>query len=125
MVPLSSVKIAYLCGMESIRQQKVARLLQKEIGDIFNKGEVKPIDGGMISITGVRITPDLGLARIYLSIFPSDDHQEDLEKVKSQAAEVRYHLGKRAGKQLRHIPELYFYIDDSFDYAEQIDELLK
>lgn len=111
--------------MESIRQQKVARLLQKEIGDIFNKGDVKPLGGGMISITGVRVTPDLGLARIYISIFPSENYEEDLQKVKSQSSEIRYHLGKRAGKQLRHIPELYFFIDDSFDYAEKIDELLK
>jgi len=111
--------------MESIRQQKIARLLQKEIGDIFNRGEVKPIEGGMLSITGVRVSPDLGIARIYISIFPSNDHSADLEKVKSQASEIRYHLGKRAGKQLRHIPELHFFIDDSFDYAEKIDELLK
>ncbi len=111
--------------MESIRQQKIARLLQKEIGDIFNKGEVKPLDAGMLSVTGVRVTPDLGIARIYVSIFPSNDYKEDIEKVKAQSSEVRYHLGKRAGKQLRHIPELHFFIDDSFDYAEQIDELLK
>ena len=111
--------------MESIRQQKIARLLQKEIGEIFNRGEVKPVDGGMLSITGVRVSPDLGIARIYVSIFPSNEPKEDLEKLKSQSSEVRYHLGKRAGKQLRHIPELHFYLDDSFDYAEKIDELLK
>lgn len=111
--------------MESIRQQKVNRLLQKEIGDIFTKGDVKPIDGGMISITNVRVTPDLGLARIHISIFPSSDYEADLLKVKKQSSEIRYHLGKRAGKQLRHIPELQFFIDDSFDYAEKIDELLK
>ena len=111
--------------MESIRQQKVGRLLQKEIGEIFNRGEVKPLDGGMISITAVRMTPDLGLARIYISIFPSSNKEEDLNKVKNQGSEIRYHLGKKTGKQLRHIPDLKFYLDDSFDYAEQIDELLK
>ena len=79
----------------------------------------------MISITGVRLTPDLGIARIYISIFPSNDKLADLEKVKSQTSEIRYVLGKKAGKQLRHIPELIFFLDDSFDYAEKIDELLK
>tara|TARA_R100001015_G_C4581752_1_gene138167 strand:+ start:83 stop:418 length:336 start_codon:yes stop_codon:yes gene_type:complete len=111
--------------MESIRQQKIARLLQKEVGEIFNKGEVKPLDKSMISITGVRVSPDLGIARVYISIFPSEDKMADLEKVKSQSSEIRYHLGKKAGKQLRHIPELVFFLDDSFDYAERIDELLK
>lgn len=119
------MKITYLCAMESIRQQKVARLLQKEIGEIFTKGEVRPLDKSMISITGVRVSPDLGIARVYISIFPSDDKQEDIKTVKSQSSEIRYHLGKRTGKQLRHIPELHFFLDDSFDYAEQIDELLK
>jgi len=79
----------------------------------------------MISITGVRCSPDLSIARIYISIFPSSDKSADLEKVKSQRSEIRYHLGKKAGKQLRHIPELVFFLDDSFDYAEKIDELLK
>lgn len=111
--------------MESIRQQKVARLLQKEIGEIFNRGEVRPIEKSMISITAVRMTPDLGIARIFISIFPSDDKKADLQQVKDQSSEIRYHLGKKAGKQLRHIPELFFFLDDSFDYAEQIDELLK
>ena len=86
--------------MESIRQQKVGRLLQKEVGEIFSKGEVKPLDKSMISITGVRLTPDLGIARIYISIFPSNDKLADLEKVKSQTSEIRYVLGKKAGKTI-------------------------
>jgi len=111
--------------MESIRQQKVGRLLQKEVGEILNRGEVKPLDKSMISITGVRLTPDLSIARIYISIFPSEDKAADLEKVKERSAEIRYVLGKKAAKQLRHIPELIFFLDDSFDYAEKIDDLLK
>lgn len=111
--------------MESIRQQKVARLLQKEIGDLFSLGIVSVGTGIMVSVTLVRMSPDLGIAKVYLSLFPSKDNNEDIEKVKSASSEIRYQLGKRVGKQLRHIPELYFYLDDSFDYAEKINDLLK
>lgn len=111
--------------MESIRQQKVARLLQKEIGEIFTKREVSIANNLMISVTQVRVSPDLGVAKNYLSLFPAKDKQETLEKIKSQAGEIRYVLGKKVGQQLRHIPELHFYLDDSFDYAERIDQLLK
>lgn len=111
--------------MESIRQQKVARLLQKEVGEIFSRKEVKPPNGLMVSITQVRMTPDLGLAKIYLSLFPNKDREAALEEIRKKTSEVRYTLGNKVGKQLRHIPELHFYLDDSFDYAEKIDELLK
>jgi len=111
--------------METIRQQKIARLLQKEVGEIFNKGEVELIKGAMISVTQARVSPDLSIAKIYLSLFPADNKQEAIESVRKQASEVRYVLGKKVAKQLRHIPELHFYLDDSFDYAEKIDELLK
>ncbi len=111
--------------MESIRQQKVARLLQKEIGDIFTKKEVSLTANLMISVTQVRVTPDLGIAKAYLSLFPTKDKQEVIEKIKAQSSEIRYLLGKKVGQQLRHVPELHFYLDDSFDYAEKIDQLLK
>ncbi len=111
--------------METIRQQKVARLLQKEIGEIFSKNEVQIPSGIMISITQVRMSPDLGIAKVYVSLFPAENKSEALEKIRSQASEVRYVLGKKVGKQLRHIPSLSFYLDDSFDYAEKIDQLLK
>lgn len=110
--------------METIRQQKVARLLQKEIGEIFTKGEVSTPSGVMISITQVRMSPDLGIAKVYMSLFPSENKAETLEKIRHQASEVRYVLGKKVGKQLRHIPSLSFFVDDSFDYAEKIDQLL-
>lgn len=111
--------------MDTIRQQKIARLLQKEVGEIFNKNEVELIKGSMISVTQARVTPDLGIAKIYLSLFPAENKEEAIESIRSQSSEVRYVLGKRVGKQLRHIPELHFYLDDSFDYAEKIDQLLK
>jgi ribosome-binding factor A len=111
--------------METIRQQKIARLLQKEVGEIFNKSEVELIKGTMITVTQARVSPDLSIAKIYLSLFPTENKQEAIESIRKQASEVRYVLGKKVGKQLRHIPELHFYLDDSFDYAEKIDELLK
>lgn len=111
--------------MESIRQQKVARLLQKEIGDIFTKKEVSLTANLMISVTQVRVSPDLGIAKTYLSLFPTNDKQEVIKAIKAQASEIRYILGKKVGQQLRHVPELHFYLDDSFDYAEKIDQLLK
>jgi|SRR5690554_2790473 len=111
--------------METIRQQKISRLLQKELGEIFIKNEVEIIKGSMISVTQARVTSDLSIAKIYLSLFPAENKQEAIESIRSQASTVRYVLGKKVGKQLRHIPELHFYLDDSFDYAEKIDQLLR
>ncbi|MBD99620.1 MAG: ribosome-binding factor A [Verrucomicrobia bacterium] len=111
--------------MESLRQQKVGRLIQKEVGLIFNNGLVQLSVKLMISVTQVRMSPDLGIARLYLSLFPSEQKKEAIDEIRNQSSEIRYHLGKKVGKQLRHTPELQFYLDDSFDYAEEIDELLK
>lgn len=111
--------------MESIRQQKVSRLLQREIGDIFTKKEFNLSVNLMISVTQVRVSPDLGIARSYLSLFPSNNREEIIEEIRKHSKEIRYILGKKVGQQLRHIPDLHFYLDDSFDYAEKIDKLLK
>jgi len=111
--------------MESIRQQKVSRLLQREIGDIFTKKELSLSVNLMISVTQVRVSPDLGVARSYLSLFPSNNREEVIEEIRKHTKEIRYILGKKVGQQLRHIPELFLYLDDSFDYAEKIDKLLK
>ena len=111
--------------MESIRQQKVSRLLQREIGEIFTKRQVTLSINLMISVTQVRVSPDLGIAKSYLSLFPSDKREEVIAEIRKHSKEIRYILGKKIGKQLRHIPDLQFYLDDSFDYAEEIDLLLK
>tara|TARA_B110000046_G_scaffold31498_1_gene33457 strand:+ start:4102 stop:4437 length:336 start_codon:yes stop_codon:yes gene_type:complete len=111
--------------MESIRQQKVSRLLQREIGEIFTKKEFNLSVSLMISVTQVRVSPDLGIARSYLSLFPSNNREEIIEEIRKHSKEIRYILGKKVGQQLRHIPDLHFYLDDSFDYAEKIDKLLK
>ncbi len=111
--------------METTRQKKVSRLLQKEISEMFLK-EIKTFSlGTMVSVSQVRVTPDLALAKVYISIFPSDKKEDVLKEIKDHSGKVRRDLGLRVGKQLRIIPELQFYIDDSLDYIENIDRLIK
>ncbi len=109
---------------ESTRQKKVSRLIQKEVADIFLKKGAEYAQGKMISVTKVRISPDLSYAKIYLSIFPSAGQEEVLHNIQSHANRIRYDLGIRIRKQLRIIPEISFYIDDSLDYIDKIDKLL-
>lgn len=111
--------------MESTRQQKVARLIQKDMAEILRAAGPEFGRGVMVSVTVVRITPDLGLAKIYLSIFPSANTQEIMERIEASNGPLRYELGKKVGKQLRIVPEIKFFLDDSLDYAERIDDLLK
>lgn len=109
--------------MDTTRQQKVNRLIQKELSDIFQK-DTRIMRGVLVTVSTVRISPDLGNAKVYLSIFPSEQGKELLKNIKENAKVVRYDLGQRLGKQLRIIPELAFYLDDSLDYLENIDRLL-
>jgi ribosome-binding factor A len=111
--------------MTSTRQNKVARLIQKELGDIFQRESKVLFAGKMISVTVVRMTPDLGLARIYLSVFPMEKDKDPLFEVHENAALLRRELGNRIRHQLRVVPELVFRIDDSLDYIENIERLLK
>ena len=111
--------------MESTRQKKVARLVLKELSQIFNIESNNILGSIMISITAVRISPDLGYANIYLSVFPVTDPEDALEKIKKKGSLLRKKLGVAVRNQLRVVPELNFYIDDSAEYAEQIDKLLK
>ena len=111
--------------MDSTRQQKFARLVQKEMAEIFRadtRGLFGPV---MITVTQVRVSPDLGVAKLYVSLFPVKDKEALLEKIKKHTPELRRMLGAKIRHQARVIPELIFYIDDSLDYAERIEELLK
>lgn len=111
--------------MDKTRQNKVARLLQKDLADIFQKQAQAWFSGAMVSVTVVRVTPDLSLARVYLSLFPTEKKDAIFDAVQENASSIRGELGKRVRNQLRKIPELQFFIDDSLDYAERIDQLLK
>ncbi|MCK5135308.1 MAG: 30S ribosome-binding factor RbfA [Bacteroidales bacterium] len=110
--------------MTTTRQHKVSRLLQKELGDYLQKNGSGITKGKMVTVTVVRISPDLGVAKVYVSIFPSDKLEEALQSVRDRAGGIRREMGKRLKNQLRHIPEFTFYLDDSLDYIDRIDNLL-
>ena len=110
--------------METTRQNKIARLLQKELSDIFLL-QTKSMHGTLVSVSTVRISPDMSVARTYLSVFPSEKADEIVKNINANMKSIRYELGTRVRHQLRIIPELKFFIDDSLDYLERIDELLK
>lgn len=109
--------------METTRQQKINRLIQKELGEIFLL-QTKAMPGILVSVSGVRISPDLSVAKAYLSIFPSEKGKELLANIKTNVKAIRFDLGQRLGKQLRIIPQLVFFIDDSLDYVDNINRLL-
>jgi ribosome-binding factor A len=110
--------------METTRQSKIGRLLQKELGEVFLR-ETKKMHGVLISVSAVRVTPDLSIAKVYLSIFPSQKADELLENIRANAKTIRHEVAQIVRYQLRKMPELVFYIDDSLDYIEKIDSLLK
>lgn len=109
--------------MESNRQQKINRLILKELSDIFLL-ETKKMHGVLISVTQVRVSPDLGVAHAYLSVFPSEKGNELVGNINDNIKSIRFDLGKRIGQQLRVIPNLVFYLDNTLDYMENIDKLL-
>ncbi len=109
--------------MESTRQAKISRLLQKELSEIFRQQTAKT-HGTIVSVSTVRVSPDLSIARAYLSVFPSDKAQEVMESIQASAKTIRYELAQKVRFQLRKTPELSFYLDDSIDYLENIDNLL-
>lgn len=110
--------------MESTRLKKVERLVQKELSIYFQQ-HASVYLGKLISVTVVRISPDISIARVYLSIFPTSDIEKVIEMVTNDTGKIKYELGKKLKNQLRKIPDLKFFIDDSLDHAENINNLLK
>ena len=110
--------------MQETRQNRIARLLQKELSLIF-QSQTRMMHGTMVSVTRVKVSPDLGICTAYLSIFPSEKSEELLKNITANEKTIRYELVTRVRNQLRIIPELRFFIDDSLDYIERIDELLR
>lgn len=110
--------------METTRQAKISRLIQKELSEIFRQQTAKA-HGVIITVSAVRVSPDLSIARAYLSVFPSDKGTILLESINRSAQQIRYELAQKVRYQLRKTPELSFFIDDSLDYIEHIDNLLK
>ena len=111
--------------MDSIRQNKVNSLLQRELAVIFQQETHTLLPGGLITVSAVRVSPDLGVAKVFLSLFPVKDKAAVIGHIKDRSHRFRGMLGGRIGKQMRVVPELLFYLDDSLDRAELIDKLLK
>lgn len=109
--------------MEGKRQAKIARYIQKELSEIFRKQTAK-LGGVLVTVSAVRVTPDLSIAKAYLSIFPPEKGAEILENVRRQSKTVRYDLAQAVRQTLRKCPDLQFYLDDSLDYIDNIDRLL-
>lgn len=109
--------------METKRQAKIARFIQKELSEIFRR-QTSALGGVLVSVSQVRVSPDLSIAKAYLSIFPPEKSAEILQNIKNQAKTVRYELAQNVKEVLRKCPELQFYLDDSLDYIENIDRLL-
>lgn len=109
---------------EGKRQKQVAGLINTELNDIFLRMGLNMQDGGMVSISSVKITPDLFEARVYLSFFQVKDNDAMLTKIQEKTKEIRNELGKRVRHQLRSIPQITFYIDDTLDYVFRMEELL-
>lgn len=112
-------------GQETTRQLKVAREIQRDLAEIIRSKGMAAYNGAMVTVSGVKISPDLALARVYVSIFPSAKAGEVMTKLEEENKKLRGELGRLVAKQLRIVPELTFALDDSLDYVEHIDELLK
>ena len=112
-------------GTETTRQLKVSREIQRDLAEIIRKKGMAAYGGAMVTVCGVKISPDLAVAKVYVSVFPSAKGPAVLEQIQEQNKALRGELGKQVAKQLRIVPELIFYLDTSLDYVERIDELLK
>ncbi|MBK7182732.1 MAG: 30S ribosome-binding factor RbfA [Bacteroidetes bacterium] len=111
--------------MDSTRQLKVSRLIQKELGEIFQRETRMLFGAALITVTQVRVSPDLSVAKVYVSLFNVPDTKILLKQIQENTKEIRMKLSERIKKQVRIIPNLVFFQDDSLDYAMRIDELLK
>jgi len=109
----------------STRQLKVARELQRDLAEIIRLRGMAVFGGAMLTVSEVRISPDLSIAKVYVSVFPSTKQEEVMRTLEVENRSIRGELGRKVAKQLRIVPELSFYLDTTLDYAEHIDSLLK
>jgi ribosome-binding factor A len=109
--------------MESKRQRQVAKQIQKDLGEIFQREMKQMFDGAFVTITDVKTTPDLAIARVYMSFLLSKDKEGLLQQIRENSKVIRNHLGERVRHQLRIVPSLQFYIDDTAEYAQKMDAL--
>ncbi len=116
-------EITDICRMESKRQQKVARQLQKDLSEIFQRDVPHLFGGAFITVTTVRVSPDLSIARVYLSFLATKNKQLLLDSIVENSRVIRQHLGERVRHQLRIVPDVQFFMDDTAEYAEKMDKL--
>lgn len=109
----------------SIRQEKIASVIKKELGIYFQQNAINMCKGAMVTVTTVRMSPDLSIAKVYISIFGGKNNDESFDQIDTSSRYIRHELSQIVKNQLRKTPELHFYRDDSFDYAQKIDNLLK
>ena len=122
LLPLANQKFD---AMESTRQKKVSKLIQKELADIFLRKNKELAPGKLVTITIVRVSPDLSVAKVYLSVYSPGKNDDLLETINEQKKNIRHQLAMRIKNQIKFIPDLIFYRDDSLDYLERIETLLK
>ena len=112
-------------NIESTRQLKVAKEIQKEMAEIIRSKGMAAFGGALVSVSGVKVSPDLSVSKIYVSVFPSEKAEAVMGALEESSRALRGELGAKVGKQLRIVPEIAFYLDSSLDYVEHIEELLK
>lgn len=123
-VEINQKPSGYICNMGSVRQQKMSRMVQKELGDLFLRWNNELFHGKMCTITQVKMSPDLGLAKVYLSIFPNKDAEGIFETLELRKSEIRRQFGNQIGKRARKIPEIAFFHDEIEEQASSIDKLI-
>lgn len=111
--------------MDNTRQQKIAKQIQKDVADIFQKEGAAIVRGMLITVTAVRVSPDFGYAKIYVSVFPFERSGELMQELEKNNWFIRRALGQRIRNQLKSVPEIQFFLDDSLEYIEHIDQALK
>lgn len=119
------IRIVKQRTMETTRQQKIAKQIQKDVAEIFQKEGAALVRGLLVTVTGVRVSPDFGYAKIYVSVFPFDRSAELMKTLEHQNWFVRRALGQRLRNQLKNVPEIQFFLDDSLEYIEHIEQALK
>jgi ribosome-binding factor A len=111
--------------MDSRRQQKVASVIQKDLAAIFQKEGSKWYGSAFVSISGVRVSPDMSIASIYISIFKQEDPQTIVDRLNAKSWDIRYKLGQRVRHSLRKTPEIRFFLDDSLDEVFRMEQIFK
>ena len=120
---MENYRIFVFC-MESTRQQKFARLIQKELAEVFQRETTHLLGNAYVSVTTVRVTPDLASAKVYLSLMMTSAPKETIAEIKQNTKQIRHLLAQRIKSQVRVIPELQFYLDDTAEYAARMDKLI-